>query len=71
MRKCIKSELLNEIEGNLSVEELDDIDGLSALTIDFMVLLTVVCTDTIKCKSFGELPDTLLNMIVRMYRVAS
>ena len=59
MRKCTKSELLNEIEGSLSVEELDDIDGLSALIIDFMVLLRMVCTDTTKCKSFGELSDMI------------
>ena len=73
MRKCTKRELLNEIEGSLSVEELDDVDGLSAVTIDFkfMVLLKIVCTDTTKCKSFGELSDTLLDMIFRMYKVAS
>ena len=63
MSKCTKSELLNEIEGSLSVEEPDDIDGLSALIIDFMVLLRMVCTDTTKRKSFGELSDTILNMI--------
>ena len=71
MRKYTKSELLNEIEGSLSVEELDDIDDLSALIIDFMALLRMVCTDTTKCRSFGELSDTLLNMIFKMYRVAS
>ena len=52
-----KSELLNEIEGSLSVEELDDIDGLSTLIINFMVLLRMLCTDTTKCKSFGELSE--------------
>ena len=36
-----------------------------------MVLLRMVCTDTTKCKSFGELSNTLLNMIFRMHRVAS
>ena len=36
-----------------------------------MVLLRIVCTDTTECKSFGELSDTLLDMIFRMYRVAS
>ena len=63
MRTCTKS----EIERSLSVKELDDIDGLSAVIIDFMVLLRMVCTDTAKRKSFGELSD----MIFRMYRVAS
>ena len=68
MNFCTKSELLHEIEGRLSVEELDDVDSLSAVTIDFkfMVLLKIVCSDTTKCKSFGELSDTLLDMIFRM-----
>ena len=51
MRTCTKSELLNEIEGSLPVKELDDIGGLSAVIIDFMVLPRMVCTDTAKCKS--------------------
>ena len=71
MRKHTKSELLNEIEGGLSVEELDSIDGLSAVIKDFMVLLRMVCTNTVNCKSFGELSDALLDMIFRMHRVAS
>ena len=71
MTKCTKSELLNEIKGGLSVEELDSIDGLSAVIKDFMVLLRMVCTNTVKCKSVGELSDALLDMIFRMHRVAS
>ena len=71
MRKCTKSELLNEIEGGLSVKELGSINGLSAVIKDFMVLLRIVCTNTVKYKSVGELSDVLLNMTFRMHRVAS
>ena len=46
MRKCTKSEFLNEIERSLPVEERDDIDGLAAIIIYFMVLLRMVFTDT-------------------------
>ena len=55
----------------LSVEKLDNIDGLLAVIKDFMVLLRMVCTNTAKCKVFGEISDALLDMIFRMYRAAS
>ena len=71
MRKCTKSELLKEIESGLAVEEIDIVPGSSAVIIDFMVLVRMVCTDTSKCKIFGELSLTLLSMIFGMYTVAS
>ena len=57
----------------MSVEELNDVDRLSAVAIDFkfLVLLKIVCIDTTNCKSFGELSNTFLDVIFRMYRVAS
>ena len=71
MRKCTKSELLKEIESGLAVEEIDIVPGSSAVIIDFMVLVRMVCTDTSKCKTFGELSETLLSIIFGMYTVAS
>ena len=50
------------------VEELDNTDGLSTVTKEFMVLLRMGCTNTAKCKS---LSGALLDMLFRMYRVAS
>ena len=70
MDPCGHVQKVNEIEGGLSVEELDSIDDLSAVIKDFMVLLSMVCTDTVNCKSFGELSDAL-DMIFRMHRAAS
>ena len=71
MRKCTKSEFLKEIESGLAVEEIDIVPGSSAVIIDFMVLVRMVCTDTSKCKTFGELSETLLSIIFGLYTVAS
>ena len=71
MRKCTKSEFLKEIESGLAVEEIDIVPGSSAVIIDFMVLVRMVCTDTSKCKTFGELSETLVSVIFGMYTVAS
>ena len=71
MRKYTKSELLKEIESGLAVEEIDIVPGSSAVIIDFMVLVRMVCTDTSKCKTIGELSENLLSIIFGMYTVAS
>ena len=36
-----------------------------------MILVRMVCTDTSKCKTFGELSETLLSIIFGIYTVAS
>ena len=66
-----KSELLKEIESDLAVEEVDIVPGSSAVIIYFIVLVRMVCIDTSKCKTFGELSETLLSIIFGMYTVAS
>ena len=51
------------MEKDFAVEELTDIGEESLTIIDFMVILRMICTDTSKCQTFGDLSNALLNTI--------
>ena len=73
MRKCCKSNLIKEIEGDFTIENLEVNEKSTLTVIDFMVLVRMICTETSitetsKCKTFGELSDTLLKAVMGMFK---
>ena len=54
MRKCCKSDLLIEIEGNFAIENIEDNEKSTLTVIDVMMLIRMICTERSKCKAFGE-----------------
>ena len=68
MRKCCKSDLLKEIERDFAIENLEDNEKSTLTVIDFMVLVRMICTETSKCKTFGELSDALLKAVMGMFK---
>ena len=68
MRKCCKSDLLKEIEGDFAIENLEDNEKSTLRVIDFMVLVCMICTGTSKCRTFGELSDALLKAVMGMFK---
>ena len=60
MRKCCKSDLLKELERDLAVNELEETDETTLTVIDFMVLVRMICTETSKYNTYGDLSDPLL-----------
>ncbi|KAH1165133.1 hypothetical protein KIL84_022692 [Mauremys mutica] len=62
--KTQKSNTLSWLEKNLSVVEIPASNESAFTIIDLMMLLQMVCTDSAKCKIFGELSDQLLNIIL-------
>ena len=68
MRKCCKRNLLKETEGDFATENLEDNEKGTLTVIDFMVLVRIICTETSKCKTFGELPDALLKAVNGMFK---
>ena len=71
IRKCNKSKLLREMEKDFVVEELADTEEESLTIIDFMVILRLICTNTSKCQTFGDLSNALLNTIFSMFKYGS
>ena len=71
IRKCNKSQLLREMEKVLAVEELADIEEEILTIMDFMVVLRMICTDTSKCQTFGDLSNALLHTIFSMFEYGS
>ena len=67
IRKCNKSQLLREMEKDFAVEEFADIEEESLTIIDFMVILRMICTDTLKCQTYGDLSNALLNTDFSMF----
>ena len=55
MRKCCKSNFLKELERDLAVDELEETDETTMTVIDFMVFVRMICTETSKCNTFGDL----------------
>ena len=68
MKKCCKSDLLKEIEGDFTVENLEDNEKSTLTVIDCMVLVRMICTETSMCKTFGELSDALLKAVMGMLK---
>ena len=58
----LKSEFLKEMEEDDTVNEILGTDRVCLTIVDFMVILRMTCTDTSKCKTFGDLSDALLNI---------
>ena len=71
MRKCCKSDLLKELERDLDVDELEETDKTTLTVIDFMVLVRMICTETSKCNTFGDLSDALLKAVTGMFKYGS
>ena len=67
MRKCCKSDL-KEIEGDFAIENPEDNEKSTLTVTVFMVLLRMICTETSKCKTFGELSDALLEAVMGMFK---
>ena len=67
MRKCCKSDLLKEIERYFATENLEDNEKSTLTVIDFTVLVCRICTETPKCKTFGELSHALLKAVTGMF----
>ena len=68
MRKCCKGDLLKELERDLAVDELEETDETTLTVIDFMVLVRMICTETSKCITFGDLSDALLKAVTGVFR---
>lgn len=64
MRKTDKSFGLDWIERDHSIAQLHGCSDCSMLVIDFMMILRTVCTDSIDCKTYGDLSIKLLNMVL-------
>ena len=71
MRKCCKSDLLKEPERDLAVVELEETDETILTAIDFMVLEKLICIETSKCNTFGDLSDALLKAVTSMFKCGS
>ena len=71
MRKCCKSDLLKGLERDLAVDEREETDETTLTVIDFMVLVRMICTETSKCITFGDLSDTLLKAVTGVFRYGS
>ena len=71
MRKCCKSDLLKELERDLAVDELEETDETTLTVIDFMVLVRMICTETSKCNTIGDLSDALLKAVMGMFKYGS
>ena len=71
MRKCCKSDLLKELERDLAVDELEETDETELTVIDFMVLVRMICTETSKCNTVGDLSDALLKLVTGMFKYGS
>jgi hypothetical protein len=48
----------------VSVKVLPPLAGRTLLVIDFMMLLRMICTEKCDCKTFGELSDKLLGIVM-------
>ena len=66
MRKCCKSDILKELERDLAVDELEETDETTLTVINFMVLVRMICTETSKYNTFGDLSDALLKSVTRV-----
>ena len=71
IRKCCKGDLLKELERDLAVDELEETDETALTVIDFLVLERMICTETSKCNTFGDLSDALLKAVMGMFKYGS
>ena len=71
IRKCSKSDLLKKLERDLAVDELEETDETTFTVIDFMVLVRMICMETSKCNTFGDLSDALLKAVMGMFKYGS
>ena len=66
--KCNKSKLLKELEkGQETFETLPDEVKPTTWIIDFMVLIRMVLTESSDAKTFRELSDFLLNLVLQKF----
>ena len=68
MVKCSKSKLLEELEkGQETLETLSDEVKPTTWITDFMALIRMVLTESSDAKTFGELSDLLLNLVLQKF----
>ena len=53
------------------MDELEETDETTLTVIDFMVLVRMICTETSKCNTFGDLSDALLKAVTGIFRYGS
>ena len=63
MRKTKKSDTLAWLERDLAIRQLPPSSEPTLGVVDLMMLLRMVCTDTMEFKTFGELADKLITTI--------
>ena len=63
MRKTKKSDTLAWLERDLAIRQLPPSSEPTLGVVDLMMLLRMVCTDTMEFKTFGELSDKLITTI--------
>ena len=64
MRRMTKCAAQSWVEKCPPIQTLPPTQGSTLYVVDFMMLLRMVCTVTSKCKSFGDLSNTLLSCIL-------
>ena len=66
LRKTQKSTLLSWLEKDTSMQDLPTSEQPTLAVVDMMVVLRMVCTDTSRISTFGDLSDYLLALILKM-----
>ena len=65
MRKTTKSDTISVIEKGIAcLTELPPLDGDTLTVIDFMMIIRMICTEKLSCKTFGELSETILGTVL-------
>ena len=66
MKKTQKSKSFTWLENGHATVDLPISTALTLGVVDLMILLWMVCTDSASCKTFRELSDQVLNVILGM-----
>ena len=53
------------------MDELKETDETTLTVIDFMLLVRMICTETSKCNTIGDLADALLKAVTGMFKYGS
>ena len=53
------------------MDELEETDETTLTVIDFMVLVRMICTETSRCNTIGDLSDALVKAVRGMFKYGS
>ena len=53
------------------MDELEETDKITLTVIDFMVLVRMICTETSKCTTFGDLSDAYFKAVTGTFKYGS